>query len=152
MWEEHLKRAEFSFGKYKGEENLSPLEKCVILMKEHNCSYKQISLHLGCLNKKYIREILLKYRPDLLNIKTPPVKKDYIEKRVIGIISKYKQISFDLEEFDNCDFYIENGELKFKTETDDIYIFNEFDERTKLSILYNIARLLNIDIKTTEFT
>lgn len=151
MWEEHLKRAEVSFGKYKGDENLSPLEKCIILMREHNCSYKQISSHLGCLNKKCIREVLLKHRPDLLNLKPPSIKKDYTENRIIGIISKYKQTFFDLEEFDNCDFYIENGKLKFKTDTDDIYIFNEFDERTKLSILYNIARILNIDIKTTEF-
>lgn len=39
MYEEHLKRIEFNFGKLEGYEGAEPGEKCVILLRKNGISY-----------------------------------------------------------------------------------------------------------------
>ena len=152
MYEEHLKRLEYTFGKFTEFPEATPLEKCILLMKENNCSYKVIMSKLGNPSKKIIRDTILKYKPELLEQTNVPVKSEITnEKRLIGLLKKFNKYQFDLDEFDLCDFKIENNCVTFNTEYNDFYIYKDLDERTQLSILYNVAKLLNVDIKTNEF-
>ena len=52
---------------------------------------------------------------------------------------------------DECTFSITDNRIIFCDEYGQEYYFDQLDQRTQLSILYNIARILNIDIKSTEF-
>lgn len=118
-------------------------------------TYKQIQKILGNPSKEIIKAAILKYEPSLLNIDCNRHKlqstKNQTEQRIIGLIRKFNQFKFDLDEFDECEFNITDGKVSFYDKSGDHYCFNELDERTQLSILYNIARILNIDIKSTEF-
>ena len=118
-------------------------------------TYKQIQNVLGNPSKEIIKSTILKYEPELLNIDCNKHKlqsnKNQIEQRVIGLIQKYNQFIYDLDEFDECTFNIIDNKIMFCDEYKQKYYFNQLDQRTQLSILYNIARILNIDIISTEF-
>ena len=118
-------------------------------------TYKQIQNVLGNPSKEIIKSTILKYEPELLNIDCNKHKlqsnKNQIEQRVIGLIRKYNQFIYDLDEFDECTFNIIDNKIMFCDEYKQEYYFNQLDQRTQLSILYNIARILNIDIISTEF-
>ena len=77
--------------------------------------------------------------------------KNQTEQRIIGLIRKYNQFIYDLDEFDKCTFNITNDKITFCDEDGQYYSFDQLDQRTQLSILYNIAQILNIDIVSTEF-
>lgn len=155
MYETHLKRLEQTFGKFLDYPDAEPLEKCIILLKRQKMTYKQIQKILGNPSKEIIKAAILKYEPDLLNIDCNHHKlqsnKNQTEQRVIGLIQKFNQFKFDLDEFDECNFTITDNKITFCDESGDHYCFDDFDQRTQLSILYNIARILNVDIKSTEF-
>ena len=118
-------------------------------------TYKQIQNVLGNPSKEIIKSTILKYEPELLNIDCNQHKlqsnKNQIERRIIGLIRKYNQFIYDLDEFDECTFNITDNKIVFCDEYGQEYYFDQLDQRTQLSILYNIARILNIDIKSTEF-
>lgn len=155
MYEEHLKRLEQNFGKFLDYPDAEPLEKCILLLKRRKMTYKQIQNVLGNPSKEIIKSTILKYEPELLNIDCNKHKlqsnKNQIEQRVIGLIQKYNQFIYDLDEFDECTFNIIDNKIMFCDEYKQEYYFNQLDQRTQLSILYNIARILNIDIISTEF-
>lgn len=155
MYEEHLKRLEQNFGKFLDYPDAEPLEKCILLLKRRKMTYKQIQNVLGNPSKEIIKSTILKYEPELLNIDCNKYKlqsnKNQIEQRVIGLIRKYNQFIYDLDEFDECTFNIIDNKIMFCDEYKQEYYFNQLDQRTQLSILYNIARILNIDIISTEF-
>ena len=155
MYEEHLKRLEQNFGKFLDYPDAEPLEKCILLLKRIKMTYKQIQNVLGNPSKEIIKSTILKYEPELLNIDCNKHKlqsnKNQIEQRVIGLIRKYNQFIYDLDEFDECTFNIIDNKIMFCDEYKQEYYFNQLDQRTQLSILYNIARILNIDIISTEF-
>ena len=155
MYEEHLKRLEQNFGKFLDYPDAEPLEKCILLLKRRKMTYKQIQNVLGNPSKEIIKSTILKYEPELLNVDCNKHKsqsnKNQIEQRVIGLIRKYNQFIYDLDEFDECTFNIIDNKIMFCDEYKQEYYFNQLDQRTQLSILYNIARILNIDIKSTEF-
>lgn len=155
MYEEHLKRLEQNFGKFLDYPDAEPLEKCIILLKRRKMTYKQIQNVLGNPSKEIIKSTILKYEPELLNVDCNQNKlqsnKNQIEQRVIGLIRKYNQFTYDLDEFDECTFNIINNKIMFCDEYGQEYYFDQLDQRTQLSILYNIARILNINIKLTEF-
>lgn len=44
----------------------SDFEQCILLLRENDFSYSQIQSRLGNPSKKQIREVLLKYNPDLI--------------------------------------------------------------------------------------
>ena len=155
MYEEHLKRLEQNFGKFLDYPDAEPLEKCILLLKRRKMTYKQIQNILGNPSKEIIKSVILKYEPELLNVDCNQNKlqsnKNQIEQRVIGLIRKYKQFTYDLDEFDECTFSISDNKIIFCDEYGQEYYFDQLDQRTQLSILYNIARILNVDIKLTEF-
>ena len=155
MYEEHLKRLEQNFGKFLDYPDAEPLEKCIILLKRRKMTYKQIQNILGNPSKEIIKSTILKYEPELLNVDCNQNKlqsnKNQIEQRVIGLIRKYNQFIYDLDEFDECTFNIIDNKIMFCDEYNQEYYFDQLDQRTQLSILYNIARILNINIKLTEF-
>ena len=155
MYEEHLKRLEQNFGKFLDYPDAEPLEKCIILLKRRKMTYKQIQNILGNPSKEIIKSTILKYEPELLNVDCNQNKlqsnKNQIEQRVIGLIRKYNQFIYDLDEFDECTFNIIDNKIIFYDEYKQEYCFNQLDQRTQLSILYNIARILNVNIKLTEF-
>ena len=155
MYEEHLKRLEQNFGKFLDYPDAEPLEKCIILLKRRKMTYKQIQSILGNPSRSIIRSTILKYEPELLNIDCNQHKlqsnKNQIEQRVIGLIRKYNQSIYDLDEFDECTFNIIDNKIIFCDEYGQEYYFNQLDQRTQLSILYNIARILNVNINLTEF-
>lgn len=155
MYEEHLKRLEQNFGKFLDYPDAEPLEKCILLLKRRKMTYKQIQSILGNPSKEIIKSTILKYEPELLNVDCNKHKlqsnKNQIEQRVIGLIRKYNQFIYDLDEFDECTFNIIDNKIMFCDEYKQEYYFNQLDQRTQLSILYNIARILNIDIISTEF-
>lgn len=47
-------------------DNISDLDAKIVILKEEFWSYTNIQLFLGNPSKKYIRNVLLKYRPNLL--------------------------------------------------------------------------------------
>ena len=155
MYEEHLKRLEQNFGKFLDYPDAEPLEKCILLLKRRKMTYKQIQNVLGNPSKEIIKSVILKYEPELLNIDCNQCKlqsnKNQTEQRIIGLIRKYNQFIYDLDEFDKCTFNITNNKITFCDEDGQYYSFDQLDQRTQLSILYNIAQLLNIDIVSTEF-
>ena len=46
------------------------LELAVLVLRSNNCSYGQIQSWLGNPSKKWIRSVLLKWAPELIDIKT----------------------------------------------------------------------------------
>lgn len=151
MYEEHLKRLEYTFGKFTEFPEASPFEKCILLMKENNCSYKAIMSKLGNPSKKIIRNTILKYKPELLQDIEIKKSSSTPQKRIIGLLCKFNKYTFNLEEFGECTFSLNNNNISWKDKDGIIWEFNDFDRRTQLSILYNIAEELNIDIKSNEF-
>ena len=111
MYEEHLKRLEQNFGKFLDYPDAEPLEKCIILLKRRKMTYKQIQNILGNPSKEIIKSVILKYEPELLNVDCNQNKlqsnKNQIEQRVIGLIRKYKQFVYDLDEFDDSEILYE---------------------------------------------
>ena len=67
---------------------------------------------------------------------------------LLDIINNFIEM---MDEFDECTFNIIDNKIMFCDEYKQEYYFNQLDQRTQLSILYNIARILNIDIISTEF-
>lgn len=156
MYEEHLRRLEQNFGKFSDYPNAQPLEKCILLLKRKNMTYKQIQGFLGNPSKEIIKSVILKYEPELLNIDCNQHKlqsnKNQTEQRIIGLIKKFDIQTFDLDEFGLSHFINQKeGLANFYDEDGNYNLFSQLDQRTQLSILYNIARILNIDIKSTEF-
>ena len=115
MYEEHLKRLEQNFGKFLDYPDAEPLEKCILLLKRRKMTYKQIQNVLGNPSKEIIKSTILKYEPELLNIDCNKHKlqsnKNQIEQRVIGLIRKYNQFIYDLDEFDECTFNIIDNKI-----------------------------------------
>ena len=73
--ESYNKRAEVVFKEINTEGEVFPeeatvLEKCVLHLRRNRFSYKQIQEKMGMLPKAMVREILLKYDPELINLDT----------------------------------------------------------------------------------
>ena len=132
--------------------NINNLEIAILQLKKENCSYPQIQKLVGNPSRKFIRETILKYEPSLLEDNNSSQKSNITpKKRIIGLIQKFNKFDFDLDEFDESTFSIQGDKLYWKDWKGEVWDFDEFDERTQLSILYNIARILNINIKSNEF-
>ena len=146
----HLQRIQEAYGKLEGYENCSEFEKCIIILKKNNCTYKQIQKWLGNPSKEIIKDIICKYVPETLNNENNKNKlqsqQNINEKRLIGILKVVNQKEFDLEEFGITKFRIVEGNLYFTDDCNKCYKFNDWDERTQQSIIYNIAKLTNFKI------
>ena len=146
----HLQRIENQYGKLIGYDNCTDFEKSIILLKKNNCTYKQIQKWLGNPSKDIIKDIILKYIPETLNNEKNKNKlksQQYPnEKRLIGLLNTQESRFYDLDEFGKCNFYIVEGRLYFIDEDKNCNRFIDWDERTQLSIIYNIAKILNFKL------
>ena len=146
----HLERIQQQYGKLEGYEECTDFDKCVILLKKNNCTFKQIQKWLGNPSKDLIREVIYKYIPETLNNncnkKELKSTKNPNEKRLIGLLNTTESRLYDLDEFGLTNFWVVEGKLYFIDDSKKCYEFNKWDERTQLSIIYNVAKILNIDI------
>lgn len=146
----HLQRIQQQFGKLENFDNCTDFEKCIILLKKNNCTYKQIQKWLGNPSKDIIKEIILKYIPETLNNDNNKNKlqtQQHInEKRLIGLLNTQESRFYDLDEFGKTNFYIVEGRLFFIGDDQQCYKFIDWDERTQLSIIYNVAHILNFKL------
>lgn len=146
----HLNRIEQQYGILQGYEECTDFEKCIILLKKNNCTYKQIQKWLGNPSKEVIKEIILKYIPETLNNdnnKNKLKSQQYPnEKRLIGLLNTQESRFYDLDEFGKTNFYIVEGRLYFIDENKNCSKYIDWDERTQLSIIYNIAKILNFKL------
>ncbi len=134
--------------KYSG---INDLEIAILYLKENNYPYSQIQKLTGNPSKKIIRNTILKYKPELLQDTEIKKSSSTPQKRIIGLLCKFNKYTFNLEEFGECTFSLNNNNISWKDKDGIIWEFDDFDRRTQLSILYNIAEELNIDIKSNEF-
>lgn len=143
----HLKRIEETFGKIPYNEEWTDFEKCVILLRTKGCSYGDIQSYLGNPSKKLIRQTLLKYTPELIDLdcnrhklKAGPVKS--IEKRLINLLKSKNQWSVETDE-DIFDFEIKDDKLIMSS---DLYGNEEFlswDITTQNQIFNLIQKSIN---------
>lgn len=146
----HLQRIQDQYGKLEEYDNCTDFEKCIILLKKQGCTYKQIQKWLGNPSKETIKEVILKYIPETLNNDNNKNKLQstqyLIEKRLIGILKTTDNRLYDLDEFGISCFYLVEGRLFFITEDKTCFKFIDWDDRTQMSILQNIAKILNFKL------
>lgn len=146
----HLKRIEEQYGKLTEFENCTDFEKCIIILKKNNCTYKQIQKWLGNPSKDIIKEVICKYIPETINNEINKNKLKSVqypnEKRLIGLLNTQESRFYDLDEFGKTNFYIVEDRLYFTDENNVCTKFIDWDERTQLSIITNIAKILNFKL------
>lgn len=126
---------------------LSGFEKCVVVLRLNEYSYRDIQLKLGMPAKKLIREVLLKVNPELINTEQLRKIRTTPELRIKGILEANNVWKFDLDEFGESTFEIKNGELWFTDESGYSSKIKGYDERTQRSILKNISDILHLGIE-----
>lgn len=118
----------------------SDLEKAILALRNNSYSYAEIQKALGNPSKKFIRQVLLKYDPELIDIDTNFHK-----------LAKQKRISIEEGEFryrliqtniwkwnlqgDEYEFYIKDNELFMKDSLGDEGKFSDWDESTQKQFL-----------------
>ena len=127
--------------------NLNGFEKCVLVLRLNNYTYKQIQLKLGMPSKKDIREALLKVNPELISLEQVKKIRTTPELRIKGILEANNIWEFDLDEFGESEFEIKDEKVYFTDESGYTSKINTYDERTQLSILKNISDILHLGIQ-----
>ena len=145
-----LQRIQDQYGKLEGYEECTDFDKCVIILKKNNCTYKQIQKWLGNPSKDLIKEVIYKYIPETLNNENNKNKLKITynpnERRLIGMLNTTENRFYELDEFGKTNFWVVDGRLYFIDDTNKCYKFNDWDERTQQSLIYNVAKILNINI------
>ena len=119
------------------------LEKCVISMRKQGWSYAEIQSKLGMPPKKKIREILLKWAPELIdNSIQKIIKVSNYEATLYNIVVKHKQNKFIIEG-DEWEFFIKDKTLKYIDWSGDEDLFSNLDIATQSQILNEIKNQLN---------
>lgn len=91
---------------------ITDLEIAILQLKKEGNTYNQIQSLTGNPSKKIIRETLLKYSPNLLNnLPQPKTNNVTPKKRIIGLIKKFNRYNFNLDEFGESIFSINNSNL-----------------------------------------
>lgn len=146
----HLNRVENQYGKLEGFDDCTDFEKCVIILKQNNCTYKQIQKWLGNPHKDLIKEVINKYIPETLNNDCNKHKlksqKHPTESRLIGLLNLAESRLYDLDEFGLTNFWIIDGRVYFMSEDKHVSKFIDWDERTQNAIIMNVAQILNVNI------
>lgn len=130
---------------YKG---ASDLEKAILALRNNSYSYAEIQKALGNPSKKFIRQVLLKYDPELIDIDTNFHK-----------LAKQKRISIEEGEFryrliqtniwkwnlqgEDYEFYIKDNELFMKDSFGNEDKFSDWDESTQKQFLNELLRRIN---------
>ena len=126
----------------------SDLEKAILALRNNSYSYAEIQKALGNPSKKFIRQILLKYDPELIDIDTNFHK-----------LAKQKRISIEEGEFryrliqtniwkwnlqgEDYEFYIKDNELFMKDSFGNEDKFSDWDESTQKQFLNELLRRIN---------
>ena len=130
-------------------------EIAVVYLRKKNRTYSEIQQWLGNPSKKTIREVLLKWNPNLINIETGQIKKKDLSNKP----SKYEYILMNLLTNNlNKQFYVFCDSMSskelwkfiicekrlFYIESDgETYMFGDWDECTQNQILQEIKNQLN---------
>ena len=126
----------------------SDLEKAILALRNNSYSYAEIQKALGNPSKKFIRQVLLKYDPELIDIDTNFHK-----------LAKQKRISIEEGEFryrliqtniwkwnlqgEDYEFYIKDNELFMKDSFGNEDKFSDWDESTQKQFLNEVLRRIN---------
>ena len=126
----------------------SDLEKAILALRNNSYSYAEIQKALGNPSKKFIRQVLLKYDPELIDIDTNFHK-----------LAKQKRISIEEGEFryrliqtniwkwnlqgEDYEFYIKDKELFMKDSFGNEDKFSDWDESTQKQFLNELLRRIN---------
>ena len=126
----------------------SDLEKAILALRNNSYSYAEIQKALGNPSKKFIRQVLLKYDPELIDIDTNFHK-----------LAKQKRISIEEGEFryrliqtniwkwnlqgEDYEFYIKDNELFMKESFGNEDKFSDWDESTQKQFLNELLRRIN---------
>ena len=142
---EILKKYKDIISQYK---DASDLEKAILALRNNSYSYAEIQKALGNPSKKFIRQVLLKYDPELIDIDTNFHK-----------LAKQKRISIEEGEFryrliqtniwkwnlqgEDYEFYIKDNELFMKDSFGNEDKFSDWDESTQKQFLNELLRRIN---------
>ena len=126
----------------------SDLEKAILALRNNSYSYAEIQKALGNPSKKFIRQVLLKYDPELIDIDSDFHK-----------VTKQKRISIEEGEFryrliqrniwkwnlqgEDYEFYIKDNELFMKDSFGNEDKFSDWDESTQKQFLNELLRRIN---------
>ena len=126
----------------------SDLDKAILALRNNSYSYAEIQKALGNPSKKFIRQVLLKYDPELIDIDTNFHK-----------LAKQKRISIEEGEFryrliqtniwkwnlqgEDYEFYIKDNELFMKDSFGNEDKFSDWDESTQKQFLNELLRRIN---------
>ena len=126
----------------------SDLEKAILALRNNSYSYAEIQKALGNPSKKFIRQVLLKYDPELIDIDTNFHK-----------LAKQKRISIEEGEFryrliqtniwkwnlqgEDYEFYIKDNKLFMKDSFGNEDKFSDWDESTQKQFLNELLRRIN---------
>lgn len=147
MYEQHLQRAINDFGPIEFEESWSPEERCIVLLRTNKLSYGQIQQRMGDPPKKRIREVLLKCKPELIDLDCNHKKlkagiDKSIEKRCINLLRALEQYTFELE-VDDVTFYVVEGTLYMRGDSIGVCKFTAWDTTTQQQIYNEINEYRN---------
>ena len=126
----------------------SDLEKAILALRNNSYSYAEIQKALGNPSKKFIRQVLLKYDPELIDIDTNFHK-----------LAKQKRISIEEGEFryrliqtniwkwnlqgEDYEFYIKDNELFMKDSFGNEDKFSDWNESKQKQFLNELLRRIN---------
>lgn len=124
------------------------LEKAILALRNNSYSYAEIQKALGNPSKKFIRQVLLKYDPELINIDTnfhklAKQKKISIEEGEF----RYRLIQTNIWKWDlqgeEYEFSIKDNELFMKDSFGDEGKFSDWDESTQKQFLNELLKKIN---------
>ena len=123
--------------------NCNGLEKCVISMRNQGWTYAEIQSKLGMPPKKKIREILLKWAPELIdNSIQKIIKMSNYEAVLYNIVSNHKENKFIIDD-EEWKFFIKDKILEYVDWSGDENKFSDLDVATQSQILNEIKNQLN---------
>lgn len=115
-------------------------EKCIISMRQQGWTYEEIQFKLGMPPKKQIRQVLLKWTPELIDnsLKKKPSNVSVYEAELYSMVHGVGEITFHVFN-DDWTFHIENNQLKYRDQTGD-WLFSDWDINTQSEILDEIKQ------------
>lgn len=126
----------------------SDLEKAILALRNNSYSYAEIQKALGNPSKKFIRQVLLKYDPELIDIDTNFHK--LAKQKIISIEEgefRYRLIQTNIWKWnlqgEDYEFYIKDNELFMKDSFGNEDKFSDWDESTQKQFLNELLRRIN---------
>ena len=122
--------------------NCNGFEKCVISMRKSGWTYSVIQSKLGMPSKKQIREVLLKWAPELIdNSKKKEIIISDAESEIYQLLSKTDRTDFKIDGED-WRFYIENNVVMCEDWGSDKSMYRNWDPTSQQQFLIQIKEQL----------